>query len=149
MGKIYEVSIFESHGDIGIPLISFIFGGGSIYSVEHKKLGELYGWSGISLFGVIAFICLVVALVLFVAYICSRKEKLYIASCVSLILSGIFILFLFVVGTSPQGPGWNCGNFAELFKDFRLGTGTILWSLLCALGGAFGIYNALFVFKKK
>lgn len=144
-GKIYEVGRFEGYEYICIKLIGFVFGGGAIYSPNGKKLDELNAFSGISLFGVIAFLCLIAAVVLFIIYILKKKGKLYVASCVLFILSGIFILFLLWAGTTFNGTGW--GGWAYKYIQtqddiiLRLGAGTILWSLLCVLGGAFGLYH--------
>ena len=139
VGKMYELHFFETHGFGCRRLISFFFGGGAFYTPLSKKMSAIDALSGISLFGVIAFTCLIIAVILFVIHVCTKKEKLYLVSCILLILSGISILFLLTVGTPLNGNGWGGWNFAEGFEYFRLGTGTIVWFLLCSLGGAFGI----------
>ena len=139
-GRIYEVYIFDEYEYVCIRLISFIFGGGDIYSPDNKKLDELYFGSGISLFGVVSFICLIVAVVLFIVFIGKKKDGCYVASCVSFILSGIAILFLLTNGTTLSGrSGWSGWRFEDIRSDFRLGVGVIVWCLLCVLGGAFGL----------
>ena len=141
VGRIYELYFFDTYGFGCRRLISFFFGGGEFFTPLGGKMATLDALSAISLFGVIAFVSLIVAVVLFVIHLSAKKEKLYVASCIFLILSGISILFLLTVGTPLNGNGWGGWSFAEGFEYFRLGTGTIVWFILCTLGGAFGLFQ--------
>ena len=132
VGEIPEHPFFY-YDDGWRPLIYFFFGGGKFIRDIGSEL-PIDHFSFISLFGVISFVTLVVAILFFIIYVCTKKNKLYVTSCVLFMLSGIFILFLLVKGTTFHGY-----TFMETFH--YLGIGTIIWSLLCILGGAFGFLN--------
>ncbi len=144
--RLYEVYLFDIHGAGCVRLISFFFGGGEVFSLRNEKLGELDQLSGISLFGVIALICLIIAFVFFIIHVCTKKDKFYITSCILFILSGIFILFLRVIGTTLNGRGWGGFTFTEGFDC--LAPGTIIWCFLCVFGGVFGLFNHFVVMRK-
>ena len=65
-------------------------------------------------------------------------------SCCFIILSGIFILFILEAGTSVSATDcyW---SYAIAFKNdnYKLEAGTIVWSVLCILGGGFGLLDHL------
>ena len=125
-------------------LINFIFGGGKSYVWPHEKVDQLDAFTGISVFGGLAFICLVIGVTLFVRYVINKQDKNYIISCCFIMLSGVFILLLLVAGTHVSATDcyW---SYAQAFKNdnYKLGAGTIVWSVICVLGGGFGLFEHL------
>ncbi len=127
--------------DMSRKLIHFIIGGGEMYNMSGRVIDTLRLGSGISLFGAISFICLVFSTVLFLIYLWKKKEGVYLASSVLLLLSGAFIPFILKEGTQITGHGWGGFELYEVFGDPRLGAGTVIWCVLCIFGGALGIYQ--------
>ena len=134
--------------DMSRKLIHFIIGGGKMYDMSDRVVDTLDPMSGISLYGAISFICLIVSTILFLSYLRKKKEGVYLISSILLLLSGVFILFLLKEGTNISGHGWGGFELYEVFGDPRLGAGTIIWSVLCTFGGAFGIFQ-FFMSKSK
>ena len=125
-------------------LVAFIFGGGSMYDANKVNGSyKLDAFSGISLFGVLAFSCLIVGIMLFIFDIFKQKDKMYIVSCCFIIFSGILILFILVTGTNVGASPYYYLEYEKMLNSFQLGVGTIIWSLLCVLGGGFGILYSL------
>ncbi len=125
-------------------LFHFIFGGGRLYDAnEVNGSYKLTSSSAISLFGVLAFICLLIGFLFYIFYVFKNNDKLYFVSSAAIILSGIFILFILTVGTKVEASHFYSLNYSAKFENFSLGIGTIMWSLFCIMGGAFGFYQYL------
>lgn len=135
-------NVFDMKFGFGIKrrLIHFITGGGKLYGSDGKVIYELLEFSGTSLFGVISFVCLAASILMFLIYVFNKKEGLFLASSISLLLSGAAILLVAELGTKiyTQGGSLHMNN---TFRIYYLGAGTILWFILCVFGGAFGIYR--------
>ena len=129
-------------------LIHFITGGGKLYGSDGKVVYNLFEFSGASLFGVISFVCLAASILLFLIYVFSKKEGLFLSSSISLLLSGAAILLVAELGTKiyTQGGSYNMRN---MFRIYYFGAGTILWFILCGFGGGFGIYRYIAEKRKK
>lgn len=121
-------------------LIYFITGGGKMYSSDGSVVYDLLEHSGASLFGVVSFVCLAVSVLLFLIYIFNKKEKVFLASSISLLLSGVAILFVAELGTKIYTQGGS-HHLRDMFNMYYLGAGTILWFILCVSGGVYGIYQ--------
>ena len=121
-------------------LIHFIFGGGPLYKVDDRISDYVGRGRGISLFGVISFLCLIVSFVLFIHYAIRKKRSIYMTASFLQILSGILILFILEHGTTVGGNGFGGFKLYEFFGDSRLGAGTILWSVFCISGGLLGSF---------
>ncbi|MBE7100783.1 MAG: hypothetical protein E7364_04155 [Clostridiales bacterium] len=157
LGVLAFASSFFTYGASGLRfpgedyehrrLISFIFGGGKLYSAD-KNQGtiQIDPFCGISIFGVLSFVCLLVAGVFFILYCAKKQEKLYVLSSAFLVLSGVVILLLLTVGTFVGASPYFGVEYSTAFRYYELGSGTVIWSLLCVLGGTFGFY--LYFFEK-
>ncbi len=149
-GAIGYRSEFSMKFGFGIKrrLIHFITGGGKLYGPDGKVVYDLFEFSGTSLFGVISFVCLAASILLFLIYVFSKKEGLFLASSISLLLSGATILLVAELGTKIYSQGGS-SHMSNMFRIYYFGAGTILWFILCGFGGAFGIYRYITEKRRK
>ncbi len=124
-----------------IKMSAFVFGGGNISaSFWGLKIDVMSFKGGLSIFGLVAFILLVIGIALTVLSLVLRKQaKLYaLLGCIVLLLSGVFAFLLTVAGTSATITiAGETQTVVETWKEFvsglHLGTGAIL----------FGVFNIL------
>ena len=137
---------YEAHSrfdfSVSRKLIYFLIGGGKLYGdFGDGAKGQIGFLSGISFCGFLALVLLVAAIILYVVYVFKKSNKCYLLMSLMLIVSGILILFIVDNGATVSGDGFGGFELYEVFGDHHLGAGTIVWCVLCALGGAFGVYQ--------
>ena len=119
---------------VSISLIGLVFGGGPL-----KASGSAGGTSvnqsmdykgGMSIFGLLAFILLVVAIVLAIVAVVMKKSNLLIPAGAVAVVAGICVLLVMVAGTTAEGTA-----FKDLMEGLKLGIGSILFAVSAILGG--------------
>ncbi len=142
-GAIYKTD----YGTVTITLIGFMFGSLNIKSIS--TLGSLTTTSettisgGLSTFGLISFILLVIGIVAIVASIFVKGKKLDLIGSIAVFVAGILLLLLLSAGSNLAVTQNTSIAFAEYFEEFKLGAGTIICAIICILGGLCGAYGAV------
>jgi hypothetical protein len=133
-----------------ISLYSIIFGGLSGTSVSAigntVTTNEISVLGGMSYFALISFILLVLGLVLVVASLVVKDKKLDLIGSALLVLAGIFMFLILVAGADITIEGNvkdHVLTFKEMFEEYKLGAGAIIYAILAILAGLVGGFNAL------
>lgn len=146
-GAVWEYSDKTILGTIevvsSVSVMGLIFGGGPNKVVSGEEAESLKYNGGMSIFGLIAFILAVVAVVLLVvAFVKGLKSNKYcnllvLGGILAVVLSAVCMLLLLVAGTevSSEVLGMTVtSTFKESFKEYSLGIGAILWSVITLVG---------------
>ena len=133
-GVSQKASEMGATATISISLIGLVFGGGPL-KVALSGGGESANTSadykgGMSIFGLLAFILLVVAIVLAIVAIVMKKSNLLIPAGAVAVVAGICVLLVMVAGTAAEGTA-----FKDLMEGLKLGIGSILFAVSAILGG--------------
>lgn len=133
-GVSQEVSEMGVTATASISLIGLVFGGGPL-KTKISGGGESGNVSldykgGMSIFGLLAFVLLVVAIVLAIVAIVMKKSNLLIPAGAVAVVAGICVLLVMVVGTASEGTA-----FKDMMEGFKLGIGSILFAVSAILGG--------------
>ncbi len=117
---------------VSISLIGLMFGNGSI-----KTAGVSVGYKGgMSYFGLIAFILLIVAIVLAIVAVVMKKSNLLMVAGAVAVIAGICVLLVLVAGTKVSSASVDTAvSFKAFMEGLKLGVGTILFAISAILGG--------------
>lgn len=133
-GVSQKVSEMGTTATISISLIGLVFGGGPLKMTLSGGEGSANTSAdykgGMSIFGLLAFILLVVAIVLAIVAIVMKKSNLLIPAGAVAVVAGIFVLLVMVAGTASEGTA-----FKDMMESFKLGIGSILFAVSAILGG--------------
>lgn len=133
-GVSQKVSEMGTTATISISLIGLVFGGGPLkmtFSGEGASANTSADYKGgMSIFGLLAFILLVVAIVLAIVAVVMKKSNLLIPAGAVAVVAGIFVLLVMVAGTAAEGTA-----FKDMMEGFKLGIGSILFAVSAILGG--------------
>ena len=126
-------------------LFGLVFGNGQITSGD--KISTLNG--GMSIFGLISFVLLVVAIATQVVATFVKLKKtdlIRLVSAACFVVAGILMFFLKTAGTDVilVSGGSDLGGFigeqkaafVDVFEDYTLGAGAIVYAILSLLAGA-------------
>ena len=131
-----------------IGILGMAFGGAEYkVSAGGATMTAKVGDGGMSIFGLISLVALIVGIVLTIVSM-FKDGKLGFIGSILIAVAGVCMLLLLVVGTDVSqtfGGQTYTSKFAETFEQFKLGIGAIIYAILAILGGAFGILNK---FKK-
>ena len=111
-------------------------------------LSAKVGDGGMSIFGLLSIVALVAGIALTIVSIFVKDKKLDFIGSILVAVAGVFMLLLLVAGTDvtqTYGNMTRTAKFTEVYEEFKLGIGAILYAIIAILGGAFGIVNK---FKK-
>lgn len=124
-----------------IALFSLVFGGGTMASKMGSISTNVKFKGGMSIFALLAFLCLVAAIVVLVLSLVKKeKTNLVLIGAGLLVLAGIFVLLVKVAGTNITSLAGEALSKKVTFKNFidglNLGIGSILFAVFAILGGA-------------
>ena len=145
LGMIFPgVVLAEDGTKITIGTLGMAFGGAK-YKVSAEGMSASYklGDGGASIFGLLSVLALIAGIVLVILSI-KKGEKLAFIGSILVAVAGLFMLLLLVAGTDLKLAGETV-KFKDMFEQFKLGFGAIVYAILAIAGGAFGIVNK---FKK-
>lgn len=121
---------------MSISLIGLVFGGGPIKasgSAGGTSANQSMDYKGaMSIFGLLAFILLVVAIVLAIVAVVMKKSNLLIPAGAVAVVAGLCVLLVMVAGTDSEGTAFK--DIMDLY-NFKLGIGSILFAVSAILGG--------------
>ena len=135
------------YGTSTVTLIGFMFGSlnfknvTTVGDVSKTTQGTYSG--GLSTFGLIALILLVIGIVAIVASKFVSGKKLDLIGSVAILLAGIFLLLLLSGGSNVAVTENVSITFEEAFEQYKLGAGAIICAIICILGGLCGAYGAV------
>lgn len=126
-------------GSIG--LFGLVFGSGTKASKMGSISADVKFKGGMSIFALLAFLCLVAAIVVLVlSLVMKGKTNFVLIGAGLLVLAGIFVLLVKVAGTNITSLAGEVLPEKVSFKDFidgmNLGIGSILFAVFAILGGA-------------
>lgn len=140
-----------------VSMLGLVFGNGTIHTeVDTGIMGsismDVSYKGGMSYFGLIAFILLVVALVLVVlSFVLKDKAKvLLLTAGALLVVSGVCAFMLGVAGTDVTqeiAQVQATSSFKDAFQDCNLGVGPILFGIFNLLAGAVLVVDELVLDK--
>ena len=150
LGLILPGAAAEMGGiDYSIGLLGMAFGGAEYkMSAGGQTATFKVGDGGMSIFGVLSIVALVAGIALVIVSMFVKDKKLDFIGSILVAVAGVFMLLLLVAGTDitqTYGGTTNTAKFTEVYEEFKLGIGAILYAIIAILGGAFGIVNK---FKK-
>lgn len=129
-----------------IVMSSLVFGGGVVkVDTLGVKLDMFKFKGGLSIFGLIAFVLLVVGLIaLVLSFVLKDKSKLFVLIAGgAFLLAGVCALLITVAGTSVTTTELLSSiaaetkvSFKEFLENMNLGTGAILFAVFGILSGA-------------
>ena len=142
-----------------MPMFGLVFGNGTLHG-ETSVIGmpisvDLHLQGGLSFFGLLSFLLLVAAIILFVlSFVLKDKARLFLLIAGGLlIVSGIFAFLIKTFGTditaSLMGETGSPTSFTETFRDTNLGVGAILFGIFNILAGGLLLVNELVLNKNK
>ena len=135
-GVSQKASEMGTTATISISLIGLVFGGGPLkvtFSGEGASANTSADYKGgMSIFGLLAFVLLIVAIVLAIVAIVMKKSNLLIPAGAVAVVAGICVLLVMVVGTASEGTAFK--DIMDLY-NFKLGIGSILFAVSAILGG--------------
>ena len=127
-----------------VSLVGMIFGGGpSVGTLGSTSTSTEYQ-GGMSIFGLISFIVLLLGVASLVASVFVEDKKLDLLGAALIALAGILMLLLLSAGTDLARTIGNTTvttTFAEAFEGYSLATGPIVYAIIAILGGGFGVAN--------
>ena len=137
-----------------VSLIGMIFGSGTAVSKttsdSNVNISEMAYDGGMSIFGLIAFILLVLGIIAIVAALFVKGKKLDLIGSALIVLGGICLFLLLVAGTDLSVTtvigGYthtDVNPFKDAFAEYSLGAGVYICAILSILGGLFGAYTSL------
>ena len=129
-GVSQKVSEMGVTATASISLIGLVFGGGPLKTKISGGNVSLDYKGGMSIFGLLAFVLLIVAIVLAIVAIVMKKSNLLIPAGAVAVVAGICVLLVMVVGTASEGTA-----FKDMMEGFKLGIGSILFAVSAILGG--------------
>lgn len=135
----------NKYGATKFSLINFMLGIGKYTSESTSGViskGSIDG--GLSIFGLLSFICLIAGIGLTIASIFIKDKKLDFIGSILIVVAGIFAFMLLVAGTDVTqkiGSQTVATSFSKTFQLFKLGAGAYVYGILAILGGGFGIAN--------
>ena len=146
LGMILPGAVAEMGGiDYSIAILGLAFGGAELKASAGGQSATMkVGDGGMSIFGLISIIALVVGIALVIASIFVKDKKFDFIGAILVAVAGVFMLLLLVAGTDLTNNG-QTAKFTEVYEEFKLGIGAIIYAIIAILGGAFGILNK---FKK-
>ena len=125
-------NLFGENVTGSISLIGLMFGCGP-FKMTVIDEAHVINYSGsMSIFGLLAFILLVVAIVLAIVAIVMKKSNLLIPAGAVAVVAGICVLLVMVAGTASEGTAFK--DIMDLY-NFKLGIGSILFAVSAILGG--------------
>ena len=135
-GVILKSSEMGRTATIRISFIWLVFGGGPLkvtFSGGAASANTSSDYKGaMSIFGLLAFILLVVAIVLAIVAIVMKKSNLLIPAGAVAVVAGLCVLLVMVAGTDSEGTAFK--DIMDLY-NFKLGIGSILFAVSAILGG--------------
>ena len=122
-----------------ISLIGLMFGGGPLKGTTAGISMSTNYSGGMSIFGLFAFVLLIVAIALGIVAVVMKKSNLLIPAGAVAVVAGICALLVMVAGTPVTSSIAGLGEIEESFKEFidgfNLGIGSILFAVSAILGG--------------
>ena len=127
------------HSTTTISLAGLIFGNGTIETIIGSVSNKSKLDGGLSIMGLISFICIVLAIIIIIIKIFMKKDNIELLAGLLLIIGGIFMFMIKMAGTDiainiAQSLSKSV-SFKEYFKDFSLVSGPILYAIFSLLGG--------------
>ncbi|MBR2321309.1 MAG: hypothetical protein IKA57_04155, partial [Clostridia bacterium] len=125
-------------------LIGLMFGSTEVVATLGSKTQSITYDGGMSIFGLISFIALVGGLALTVLSFFVADKKFDTIGAVLVALAGVLVLFLLTAGTDLTGYNGidmsaHPAEFKEVYENYKLGVGAILYAIVAILGGGIGL----------
>lgn len=152
-GVIYEGKVDGSVVPTTVSLVGMMFGSSELYTVTTKRTIEAPYIGGLSTFGLVAFIMLALSLLCVIIAIVIEKNSFVGIGAAFSVLAGIAVLFILVGGTNITAVTENNYlydsnyKFSYFFNGFKLGAGTIIFSILNFTSGL--VSGILWLLKTK
>ena len=128
-----------------VSLVGMIFGGGPEVSTFGSMSTSSGYQGGMSIFGLISFIVLLLGIASLVASVFVEDKKLDLLGAALIALAGILMLLLLSAGTDIVKEVTSnmtvTTTFAEAFEGYSLAAGPIVYAIIAILGGGFGVAN--------
>lgn len=132
---------------IGFPYVfSSVYGfNGKISGPSH--IGFLHG--GMSIFGLISLILLIVSICLIIISLFKKNKKLELISSILLLITGLLVFALPTIGTEIVSASFSIriGSFKLYYSNCRLGVGTIVYGITSMIGGLIGVFKQKFILQ--
>ncbi len=149
LGLIFPGVVAEMNGGkFTIGILGMAFGGAEYkVSAGGTTMTAKIGDGGMSIFGLISLIALLVGLVLVVVSMLKGQEASFIGSAL-IAFAGVCMLLLLVAGTDVSqtvAGTTRTTKFTTMFEEFKLGFGAIIYAIIAIIGGGLGVLNK---FKK-
>lgn len=139
--------VFGSTATKTVNFLGLVFGGATITTQSGNTTNSITITGGMSIFGLISFLALIAGIALVVVSIFVKGKKFDFIGAICIAVAGIFAFFLLTCGTDITGVTINgttsngTAAFTEVYEEFKLGAGAIIYGIVATLGGAFGIVN--------
>lgn len=146
-GAAYSVEQFGVTESQTANLIGLMFGSTTITVTAGNVTASMIYQGGMSIFGLISFLALIAGIALVVVSIFVKGKKFDFIGAICIAVAGIFAFLLLTCGTDITGVTINgttsngTAAFTEVYEEFKLGAGAIIYGIVATLGGAFGIVN--------
>ena len=139
------ISYKMGDGRTDVAIIGLMFGRSTAVSKSAGAKVEMVINGGLSIFGLLSFLCLIAGIGLTIASIFVKDKKFDFIGSILIVVAGIFAFMLLVACTDiTKMAGEKLPKpeaFKEVFGDFKLGAGVYVYGILAILGGGFGIAN--------
>ena len=134
-----------------VPLSGVAFGSSKV-NAQYNYGGVNFDASipfsgGLSVFGLISFILLLVSMALIIYAMIKKNAKIELYGAICLLISGICMFLVLVAGSdvvadlSSFGQEKMAESFREFYEDTHISVGVYFYGIVCILGSAFGIYR--------